>query len=323
MGYQIATYHGSYNIVARRDDIKYIVVHYVGDGNSSPGSARRNCIYFAGGNRNASAHIFIDDANVYEYADPARWACWHVGDGGGRYGITNQNSVGIEVCNNGGPFTDAEIDRLHWLVRLLMGRFGVPASRVVRHYDASRKQCPLYYVQNPDAWARLHATITSEYREGPVARQDAGNPVNDSGFGYRTHVQGGGWLASVRDGQWAGTRGQGLRVEALKLQPPRGVRLAAIAHVQGVGNVGYLGIDGSAPRSGTGSTDADPVIGTTGRGKRLEAVTIFEQANTTGKRLCYQGHVQGVGDTPVCHAGETCGTVGQGKRLEAVRFWYE
>lgn len=161
MAYEIKTYHGKYNRVARSASaIKYIVVHYVGDGTSAAGSALNNCKYFAGGNRNASAHYFIDDANIYEYADPSSWTCWHVGDGKGKYGITNTNSIGIEVCNNGGAFTSAEIDRLTWLVQHLMSKYGVPASRVVRHYDASRKLCPLYYAQNSSAWNSLHAQIT-------------------------------------------------------------------------------------------------------------------------------------------------------------------
>lgn len=160
MGYVIQKYHGKYNTQSRGGTkVKYIVVHYVGAGTSAPGSALANCKYFAGGNRQASAHYFIDDASIYEYADPSV-ATWHVGDGHGRYGITNNNSIGIEVCNNGGPYTLAEIDRLTWLVQRLMKQYGVPASRVVRHYDASRKMCPLYYAQNPSAWKSLHAQIT-------------------------------------------------------------------------------------------------------------------------------------------------------------------
>lgn len=175
MGYSIETYHGEYNRVARADSVKYIVVHYVGDGNSSTGSAKRNCIYFSGGNRNASAHYFIDDGSIYEYADPSAYATWHVGDGKGRYGITNANSVGIEVCNNGGPFTEAEVDRLAWLVQRLMAKFGVPASRVVRHYDASRKQCPLYYVQNSGAWDALRARITGGTVSGDTTPGNLGD----------------------------------------------------------------------------------------------------------------------------------------------------
>ena len=168
MGYDIIEHHGAYNIQRRTQTVRYIVVHYVGAGSSAPGNALANCRYFAGGNRNASAHYFIDDAGIYEYADPSAYATWHCGDGHGRYGITNANSIGIEVCNNGGPYTDAEIDRLTWLVQRLMAEFGVPAERVVRHYDASRKMCPLYYVQHHDAWVALHARITGGAVAGDV-----------------------------------------------------------------------------------------------------------------------------------------------------------
>ena len=165
MSYTISKYHGSYNIVARTADVKYIVCHYTGSGTSKSGSARANCIYFSGGNRNASAHYFIDDGSIYEYADPEQYATWHCGDGKGKYGITNANSIGIEVCMNGNnPYTDAEIDRLTWLVQKLMKQFNVPAERVVRHYDASRKACPYYYTPSgrggDAAWTKLREQIT-------------------------------------------------------------------------------------------------------------------------------------------------------------------
>ena len=186
MAYDILTHHGSYNIQRRTTVPRYIVVHYVGAGSSAPGSALANCRYFAGGNRNASAHYFIDDRDIYEYADPNAYATWHCGDGRGRYGITNQNSIGIEVCNNGGPYTEAEIDRLTWLVQRLMDRFGIPADRVVRHYDASRKQCPLYYVQNPGEWDKLRARITGGKVVGgssaPAPSQPAGLDLGDTSW---------------------------------------------------------------------------------------------------------------------------------------------
>ena len=166
MAYTIKRYHGSYSISRRTQPVRYIVVHYTGSGTSAPGTARKNCQYFAGGNRNSSAHYFIDDGYIYEYADPDRYYTWHCGDGKGRYGITNSNSIGIEVCRNGNqPYTAAELDRLHWLVRQLMERYDVPESRVMRHYDASRKACPYYYTPygsgGNSAWRALHAYITT------------------------------------------------------------------------------------------------------------------------------------------------------------------
>ena len=59
--------HGSYNRSVRRGSIKYIVVHYTG----TQASAKNNCAYFAGGDRQASADYFIDDNGIYEYNDPA------------------------------------------------------------------------------------------------------------------------------------------------------------------------------------------------------------------------------------------------------------
>ena len=168
MTFEICKYHGEYNIRPRNaSDVRYIVVHYTGSGTSAEGAARANCIYFSGGDRQASAHYFIDDGSIYEYADPAEYLCWHVGDGRGVYGITNTNSIGIEICMDGdNPFTEREIARLQWLVCKLMHEFNVPAERVVRHYDASRKLCPYYYTPGGaggnDAWRALHEQITTE-----------------------------------------------------------------------------------------------------------------------------------------------------------------
>ena len=161
MAYSIIKHHGKYNISTRKQAVKYIVIHYVGDGTSKKGSALNNCKYFAGGNRNASAHYFIDDGSVYEYADPKVHYTWHCGDGHGKFGISNANSIGIEVCINGDkPFTSAEISRLTWLVQKLMKDFGVTADHVVRHYDASRKECPYYYAKRSAKWSELKKVIT-------------------------------------------------------------------------------------------------------------------------------------------------------------------
>ena len=180
MAYEIERHHGSYNISRRSTTVKYIVVHYTGSGTSAAGSALANCKYFAGGNRNASANYFVDDTAICEYADPRAYYTWHVGDGRGKYGISNSNSIGIEVCQNGDrPYTEAEIDRLAWLVRKLMDDFGVPAERVVRHYDASRKACPYYYTPSGaggnSAWDALHARITSGETEDDMQPGDVWN----------------------------------------------------------------------------------------------------------------------------------------------------
>ena len=168
---QINKLHGDYNIVKRTQAVKYIVVHYVGAGSSSSGNAKNNCIYFGRQNWDASAHYFIDDGGIWEYADPKAYYTWHCGDGHGKYGITNSNSIGIEVCQDGDrPFTEVEIRYLTELVRYLMNQFGVPASHVVRHYDASRKLCPLYYAKRSSEWGKLHKAITGQSATKPATQ---------------------------------------------------------------------------------------------------------------------------------------------------------
>lgn len=171
-------YGPRYNAVPRTSAIRYIVVHYTANGKPwTKNAAMNNCLYFNSGNHNASAHYFIDDSGVWMFAEPSMWSCWHVGDGNGMYGITNQNSIGIEVVQDGDePFSAEEIGYLATLVGELMNRFVVPASRVVRHYDASRKWCPWYYspfgAGGDSAWKKLHALITGVGEEQDMTSEE-------------------------------------------------------------------------------------------------------------------------------------------------------
>ena len=154
----------------------WLVIHYTG----ADGSARDNGRYFAGGNRNASAHYFIDDVDIVLSVSEEDTA-WAVGNF-----AANQRSISIEVCSAGEDFSEAEIGRLAWLVGDLMARYGIPAERVVRHRDMYRvataagigggwvdpgKACPAPYVDDAK-WAALHARITSGAAAGPREEED-------------------------------------------------------------------------------------------------------------------------------------------------------
>lgn len=150
----------TYNLSPRNGTaIRYIVVHYT----ATTAAAENNCIYFGSANRNSSADYFIDkNGAIWQYnADPRGHYSWHCGDGGGRYGITNSNSIGIEVVSAGEPYTEQEIESLHKLVKALQEDYGVPDANVVRHYDASRKICPAPYAGSNDSkWPGLKTEIT-------------------------------------------------------------------------------------------------------------------------------------------------------------------
>ncbi|WP_071131381.1 N-acetylmuramoyl-L-alanine amidase [Enterococcus timonensis] len=133
------------------NSVKYIVVHDVG----AQSTAKNNVDYFFGGNRNASAHYFVDDSSIWQSVEESHGA-WHCGDGHGKYGITNSNSIGIEMCLPSGAVTEKTEANTLELVKHLQSKYGVDNAHVVRHYDASRKNCPAQF--NLDGkWTRWNA----------------------------------------------------------------------------------------------------------------------------------------------------------------------
>ena len=40
--------------------------------------------------------------------------------------------------------------------------FWLNSDQVIRHYDVTGKDCPKYYVENPDAWLRMKSDIAAQ-----------------------------------------------------------------------------------------------------------------------------------------------------------------
>lgn len=120
--------------------IKYIVLHDTGNKRKGAG-AMNHAKYFGGGDRQSSAHYFVDDKMIVQVVEDNK-AAWHCGDGRGRYGITNGNSIGIEICVNSDGDYDKALATAKQLIWYLLAKYNLPLEALVRHYDASRKTCP-------------------------------------------------------------------------------------------------------------------------------------------------------------------------------------
>lgn len=140
----------AYNHSRRSGAIKYIVIHDT----ANPGGTPQNHFdYFNGGNRGASADYFVDGSSIMEINNPNLNYTWHVGDGHGRFGITNQNALGIEMClERDGSISGNTFNNTVNLTKYLMKVHNIPKDRVVRHYDASRKTCPERFSKS--SWER-------------------------------------------------------------------------------------------------------------------------------------------------------------------------
>ncbi len=159
--------------------IQYIVIHYVG----ATGGAEANCRYYASKYIGASAHYYVGfNGEIWQSVEDGDIA-WHCGSKTYRHPeCRNSNSIGIELCvrNKGSQaadsrdwyFEEATVTAAIELTRELMEKYGVPAERVIRHYDVTEKICPNPYVYNHTAhtWeafkAALTATAPKEYPQG-------------------------------------------------------------------------------------------------------------------------------------------------------------
>ena len=140
--------------------IKYIVIHYVG----ALGGAKANCQYYAGQYIGASAHYFVGFEGEIWQSVPDEDVAWHCGANSYKHKeCRNSNSIGIELCvrkrdtsrlgaeDKDWYFEDETVAAAVELTKYLMKKYGVPASRVIRHYDVTGKICPNPYVYNTTA----------------------------------------------------------------------------------------------------------------------------------------------------------------------------
>lgn len=157
------------HISKRSEKIRYIVIHDTGNPSAGAG-ADAHKRYFMTTDRKASADFLVDEKKVIKLNDYYKYFTWHCGDGRGKYGITNSNSVGIEMCINiDGNYEKTVNDTIN-LTYKLMKELKIDLEHVVRHYDASRKHCPNSMMANN--WARWNdfkkaLAIFAEKKEAP------------------------------------------------------------------------------------------------------------------------------------------------------------
>ena len=136
-----------YNKSIRHKTIKYIVIHDTGNPNIGA-NAMNNFNYFNSRKVGSSADFFVDSKQALCVNDYKKYYTWHCGDGNGKYGISNENSVGVEMCINSDGDYDTAFKNMVKCVKSLMSELNIPIERVVRHYDASRKNCPQTFNKN-------------------------------------------------------------------------------------------------------------------------------------------------------------------------------
>lgn len=128
-----------------------IAIHYVGN----PGTtAQQNRDYYDHPDTQVSSHFLIGlDGEIIQ--------CVPLGEKSSATNERNRDTISIEVCHpdETGVFTQESYDSLVRLTAWLCDHYHLDRSRVIRHYDVTGKLCPLYFVENEDAWSQFLADV--------------------------------------------------------------------------------------------------------------------------------------------------------------------
>ncbi|WP_124064874.1 peptidoglycan recognition family protein [Clostridium sp. E02] len=141
---------------------KGIVIHYV----ANPGTtAKQNMNYFASLKDQTEAHKISASSHFIIGLDG------EILQGIPIYEIAyatskekNRNTVSIECCHpdETGKFNDKTYASLVKLTAWLCREMKLTEKDVIRHYDATGKDCPRYYVAHEEEWKRLLKDVKAE-----------------------------------------------------------------------------------------------------------------------------------------------------------------
>ena len=139
------------------DGVKNIVIHYVGNPNTT---AQNNRDYFDKDSTEVSSHFvvglegeIIQCVPLWEKSAASNWR--------------NSDTISVEVCHpdDTGKFNDATYNAVIKLSAWLLNELGLDESAVIRHFDITENLCPLYYVEHEDAWNQMKKDIGTKLNE--------------------------------------------------------------------------------------------------------------------------------------------------------------
>ncbi|MCI9530279.1 MAG: N-acetylmuramoyl-L-alanine amidase [Lachnospiraceae bacterium] len=164
------------NTYAGQNRPKYIVIHET-DNYADGAGAQRHASAQAAGHLGMSVQYYSGSDGIYQAAGHSD-GTYSIGvEYGGSHEIkdaTNRNTINIEICvNPDGDYAKARANAIE-LVKYLIRTTGIPADRVIRHFDAKGKYCPRKMMDDPKLWEDFKKKIGHVVKEEPVQGVDKG-----------------------------------------------------------------------------------------------------------------------------------------------------
>ena len=131
--------------------IKDIVIHYVGN----PGTtAQQNHDYYGNPDSEVSSHFIVGlNGEIIQ--------CVPLNEKSAASNWRNIDTVSIEVCHpdSTGEFTEQTYASLVKLTAWLSELCNLDTYHIIRHYDITGKNCPLYFVEHQDKWEQFKEDV--------------------------------------------------------------------------------------------------------------------------------------------------------------------
>lgn len=140
------------------EQVNYIAIHYTANPGSTAMSNRNYFENLATTQENkVSSHFVVGLEGEVVQCIPTSEMSYATNS-------RNVDTISIECCHpdETGQFNTATYDSAVKLTAWLCTRFGLTSDQVIRHYDVTGKDCPKYYVENPDAWIQMKSDIAAQ-----------------------------------------------------------------------------------------------------------------------------------------------------------------
>ena len=139
------------------NDIKNIVIHYVGNPNTT---AQNNRDYFDKNDTTVSSHFVVGlEGEIIQ--------CVPLFERSAASNERNKDTISIEVCHpdETGEYNEDTYESVVKLTAWLLNEFSLDENDIIRHYDITGKICPKYYVENEDEWEKLKEDVKEKLDE--------------------------------------------------------------------------------------------------------------------------------------------------------------
>jgi hypothetical protein len=152
------------NTYAGRNVPVYICIHET-DNTARGAGARRHAEAQSLGHLGTSVQYYAGSDGIYQAAEHSD-GTYSIGiEYGGDHPVhdaSNRNTINIEICvNKDGDYMKARQNAIE-LVKHLMEVTGIPAGRVIRHFDAKGKYCPRKMMDSPELWEDFKRQVAGQ-----------------------------------------------------------------------------------------------------------------------------------------------------------------